>query len=127
MAPLSGQSAPLGPSRRIPSSRFHSKKAASKKAPKPAVDTPSKDRPPGAGPAEVASRKDLELRLEGRRLGRLGGGELRITCVCGHSGDVPVSALVARHGEEARIQDAVASMRCGSCGAQRIREIRWLG
>ena len=47
-------------------------------------------------------------------------------CVCGHAGDVPVAALVARHGEEARVRDAVASMRCGVCGTQRIAEVRWL-
>ena len=127
MAPLSRQSVTLGPSRQIPSSRFRSTKAASKQAPKPAVDTPSKYCPPGTGQAEVASRQDPELRLEGRRLGRLGGGDLLITCVCGHSGDVPVAALVARHGEEARVQDAVASMRCGTCSAQRIRKVRWRG
>ena len=127
MAPHSQQPVPLGQSRRIPSSRFRSTKAAPNPTPKPAVDTPFKDRRPGAGQAEVASRQDLELRLEGRRLGLLGGGDLLITCVCGHSGDVPVGALVARHGEEARVHDAIASMRCGNCGAQRIREVRWRG
>ena len=127
MAPLSGRPVAFGPSRQIPSSRFRSTKAASKRTPKPAFDAPSKDCPPGAGQAEVASRQDPELRLEGRRLGRLGGGDLLITCVCGHSGGVPVAALVARHGEEARVHDAVAPMRCGTCGAQRIRKVRWHG
>ena len=127
MAPLSGRSVAFGLSRRIPSSRFRSTKAASKRTPKTAADTPIKDYPPDAGQAEIASRQDLELRLEGRRLSRLGGGDLLITCACGHSGEVPVAALVARHGEEARVQDAIASMRCITCGAQRIQRVRWLG
>ena len=127
MAPHSQPPVPLGQSRRIPSSRFRSTKAASKRAPNTTADTPFEDRPPGTGQAEVASRQDLELRLEGRRLARLGGGDLLIACVCGHSGDVPVAALVARHGEEARVHDAAASMRCETCGAQRIRKVRWRG
>ena len=67
------------------------------------------------------------MRCEGRRLGHFRGGRFRITCGCGHSGDVPVSALVARHGEDARVRDAAASMTCGACGARRIREVRWIG
>ena len=63
------------------------------------------------------------MRCDGRRLGRLRGGSLRIVCECGHSGDVPVTALVARHGEEARVRDAVASIRCGACGRQAIRDV----
>ena len=78
MTPLSGRSVAFGLSRRIPSSRFRSTIAASKRTPKTAADTPIKDYPPGAGQAEVASRQDLELRLEGRRLARLGGGDLLI-------------------------------------------------
>jgi hypothetical protein len=115
-----------GPSRRIPSSRFRPTKSAPKQTPKPAPDTLFKDGPAGTGQAELASRQDRELRLEGRRLGRLRGGKIRITCGCGHSGDVPVAALVARHGEEVRVRDATASMRCGICGARRIREVRWV-
>jgi len=82
-------------------------------------------RPVPASPG-TASREDIALRLEGRRLGSLRGCSLRILCGCGHSGNVPVAALVTRHGEEARIRDAVASMRCGACGAQRVAEVRWL-
>ena len=93
---------------------------------KPALDTLFKDRSSGTGQTEAASRQDLELRLEGRRLDRLRGGTLRITCGCGHWGDVPVAALVSRHGEDARVRDAVASMRCSGCGARRIKEIRCL-
>ena len=124
MTALSRRSAHYGPSRRIPSSRFRPAKAATNPSAKPALDTLFKDRPAGTGQAE--SRQTLELRLEGRRLGRLRGGTLRITCECEHSGDVPVLALVSRYGQEARVGDAVASMRCGACGARRIREIRCL-
>ena len=65
------------------------------------------------------------MRCDGLRLGRLRGGNLRIACQCGHSGDVPVAAFVARHGEEARVRDAIASIRCGSAGGrQAIREVQ---
>ena len=116
MPGLSGRSVHSVPSRRIPSSRFRSMNSAPKQTPKPAPDTLFKDRLAGTGQAEAASRQDRELRLEGRRLGRLRGGKIRITCGCGHSGDVPVAALVARHGDEVRVRDATASMRCGNCG-----------
>ena len=121
-----GQSVHFGPSRGIPSSRFRSRKPAPKPAAKPTLESLLKDHPSGAGQAEAASRQDRELRLEGRRLGRLRGGTLRITCDCGHSGDVQVAALVARHGEDARVRDAIASMACSGCGARRVREVRWL-
>ena len=126
MAALSRRSVHVGPSRRIPSSRFRPAKAPPKPAAKPALDTLFKDRTADTGQTEAASRQALDLRLDGRRLGRLRGGSLRITCGCGHSGDVPVLALVSRHGQEARVGDAVDSMRCSACGARRIREIRWL-
>lgn len=121
-----GRSVHVGPSRGIPSSRFRSWKPAPKLNAKRTLDTLFKDRPSGAGQTEVATRHDLELRLEGRRLGRLRGGTLRITCGCGHSGDVPVEALVARHGEDARVRGAIATMRCSGCGARRVQEVRWL-
>ena len=123
---LSGRSVHSGPSRRIPSSRFRSMKSVPQRAAKPAPDIPSRARSPDTGQTEAASRQALDLRLDGRRLGRLRGGSLRITCECGHSGDVPVLALVSRHGQEARVGDAVASMRCSACGGRRIRGIRWL-
>ena len=126
MPGLSGRSVHIGPSRRIPSSRFRSMKSVPQRAAKPAPDIPSRARSPDTRPNEAAFRQGHELRLEGRRLGRLRGGSLRITCGCGHSGDVPVLALVSRHGQEARVGDAVASMRCSACGGRRIREIRWL-
>ena len=126
MTVRSGRSVRDGPSRGIPSSRFRSRKPSRKATAKPTLDTLFKDRPSGTGQTEGPSRQDLELRLEGRRLGRLRGGTLRITCGCGHSGDVPVAALVARHGEDARVCDAVDSMRCSGCGARRIKEIRCL-
>ena len=122
----SGRSVRDGPSRGIPSSRFRSRKPSPKPVAKPTLDTLFKDRPSGTGHAEAASRQDLELRLEGRRLSRLRGGTLRITCGCGHSGDVPVAALAARHGEDARVSDAIATMRCSGCGARRVQEVRWL-
>ena len=123
---LSGRSVHSGPSRRIPSSRFRSKQAAPRHAAKTDFETLFKERPSGTGQTEAASRQALDLRLDGRRLGRLRGGKVRITCGCGHSGDVPVAALVARHGDEVRVRDATASMRCGNCGARRIKETRWL-
>ena len=121
-----GQSVHFGPSRGIPSSRFQSRKPAPKPAAKPTLESLFKDRPSDTSQAEAASREDRELRLEGRRLGRLRGGTLRITCGCGHSGDVAVAALVARHGEDARVRDVIATMRCSGCGARRVQGIRWL-
>ena len=126
MSVSSGRSVHDGPSRGIPSSRFRSRKPSPKPPRKPALESLFKDRLQGAGQAEAGSRQEPELRLEGRRLGRLQGGTLRITCGCGHSGDVPVLALVSRHGQEARVGDAVATMRCSGCGARRVKEIRWL-
>ncbi len=122
MAAFSNRSRPIGSSRRIASRRFRSLNPAAT----PAGETPLQDHSAAASQAEVASRQDLALRLEGRRLGNLRGGKLKIVCGCGHSGDVPVPALVARHGEEARVGDAIASMRCGTCGARRVTEVRWL-
>ena len=126
MSAGSGRSVRDGPSRGIPSSRFRSRKPSPKPVAKPSLESLFKDRPSGAGQAGDACPQNLELRLEGRRLGRLRGGTLRITCGCGHSGDVPVAALVARHGEDARVRDAVDSMRCSGCGARRVQEVRWL-
>ena len=126
MSAGSGRSVRDGPSRGIPSSRFRSGKPARKPAAKPALETLFKDRPSVTGQAGDTPRQELELRLEGRRLGRLRGGTLRITCGCGHSGDVPVAALAARHGEDARVSDAIATMRCSGCGARRVQEVRWL-
>ena len=127
MSASSGRSVRDGPSRGIPSSRFRSRKPSPKPPRKPALESLFKNRASGAGQAEAASRQDLELRLEGRRLGRLRGGTLRITCGCGHSGEVPVAALVAWHGEDARVRDAIATMRCSGCGARHVKGIRWLG
>ena len=126
MSASSGRSVRDGPSRGFPSSRFRSRKPSRKPNAKPSLDTLFKDPPSGTGQAEAASRQEPELRLEGRRLGRLSGGTLRITCGCGHSGDVPVAALVAWHGEDARVRDAIATMRCSGCGAQQVKGIRWL-
>ena len=123
MAARSRLSWPGGPSPRLAPSRFGHPSPSSKGAAEPVRKTPCQGRPAGASQPEPASRQDLELRLVGRRLGHLRGDMLRITCGCGHSGDVPVSALVDRHGEEARVQDSIALMRCSACGARRIRAV----
>ncbi|MYE10368.1 MAG: hypothetical protein F4X99_01630 [Gammaproteobacteria bacterium] len=126
MTAFPGRSRRIRSSRRIASGRFGSARAPTKQAAKPGREKSLDDLRVGTRQPEAASRAETALRLEGRRLGRLRGGSLRILCVCGHSGDVPVAALVARHGEEARVRDAVAAMRCGACGAQRVAEVRWL-
>ena len=122
MTAQQSRSGPFGPSRRIASSRFGHSRASLKPAAKPA----RKGDPAETVLPVTAGREGRGVRCDGRRLGRLRGGRLRITCGCGHSGDVPVLALVARHGEETRVRDAVASMRCGRCGARRIGDVRWL-
>ncbi|MXW86413.1 MAG: hypothetical protein F4Z55_11120 [Boseongicola sp. SB0667_bin_21] len=125
MAMLSGQFRPILSSRRIASSDFRSSRPFPKQAAKTAGDAAVQVRPDGSGQPAAAVQEGRAIRCDGRRLGRLRGGRLRITCGCGHSGEVPVLALVARHGEETRVRDAVASMRCGRCGAQRVQEVRW--
>ena len=99
---------------------------SSRQAGKPPAKTSTQDRPAETGQLVADCREGRGVRCDGRRLGRLRDGKLRIVCACGHSGDVAVTALVARHGEETRVRDAVALMRCGACGAQKIREVRWL-
>lgn len=126
MTASSSRSRRIRSSRKIASGRLRPSRQAAKQPAKPAREKSLDDLPAGTLQPGAASREDIGLRLEGRRLGRLGGGSLRVVCGCGHSGDVPVAALVARHGEEARVRDAVASMRCGACGAQRVAEVRWL-
>lgn len=126
MASFSRRSMPVGSSRKLPSSRFRSSAPTSQRVRKPAGETPLQKPPAGAVKSVAASGEVREMRCEGQRLGHVRGGRLRIVCGCGHSGDVPVAALVARHGDEARVRDAVASMRCGFCGARRIQEIRLL-
>ena len=126
MTTFPSRSRPIRSSRKIASGGFRPSRRSAKQAAKPAREKSLDDLPAGTLQPGAASREDIWLRLEGRRLGSLRGGSLRIVCVCGHVGDVPVAALVARHGEEARVRDAVASMRCGACGAQRVAEVRWL-
>ena len=126
MTTLPSRSRQIRSSRKIASGRFRPSRKSVKQAAKPAREKSLEDIPAGTGQPRAASRENIALRLEGRRLGSLRGGSLRIVCVCGHAGDVPVAALVARHGEEARVRDAVASMRCGACGEQRVAEVRWL-
>ena len=126
MTAFPSRSRPIRSSRKIASGRFRPSRKSVKQAAKPAREKFLDELRVGTGQPEVASREEIALQIEGRRLDRLRGGSLRIVCVCGHAGDVPVAALVARHGEEARVRDAVASMRCGACGAQRVAEVRWL-
>lgn len=76
MAKSSRRSAQVGSSRRISSSRFRLTNAATKPTPISVPDAPFKDRPPGTDQPEAASRQDLELRLEGQRLGCLRDGIL---------------------------------------------------
>ncbi|MXY33649.1 MAG: hypothetical protein F4Y60_06085 [Boseongicola sp. SB0664_bin_43] len=78
-------------------------------------------------PPVVATVLGRTWRLDGRRLGLLGSTLLQVRCGCGHSGVVPVAELMSRHGRDARVRDAVASMRCGSCGSLDLAEVRWLG
>ncbi|MXY34347.1 MAG: hypothetical protein F4Y60_09715 [Boseongicola sp. SB0664_bin_43] len=78
-------------------------------------------------PPVVATVLGRPWRLDGRRLGLLGSTTLQVRCSCGHSGAVPVAELMSRHGRDARVRDAVASMRCGSCGSRDLEEVRWLG
>lgn len=121
MAKSSRRSAQVGSSRRISSSRFRLTNVASKPTPISVLDAPFKDRPPGTDQPEAASRHDLELRLEGQRLGCLRDGILRITCSCGPSGEVSVADLDVRHGEGVRVRDTAVTTRYSVCGARRIR------
>ena len=85
------------------------------------------ERPSTPCPPVVTFQLGREFRLDGRRLGLLGSTALHVECACGHSGRVLVAGLIARHGSEARVRDAVSSIRCGSCRKRQIREVRWLG
>ena len=85
------------------------------------------DRPAGSSPPVIALQLGRLLRLDGRRLGLLGGTTLKVECRCGHSGQVPIAELVARHGREARVRDVVATMNCASCDGRHIKEVHWPG
>ena len=87
----------------------------------------SLDRSAGSKPPVIALQLGRLLRLDGRRLGLLGGTTLQVECRCGHSGQVPIAELVARHGREARVRDVVAKMSCESCGGRHIKEVHWPG
>ena len=84
-------------------------------------------RPAPARPPVLASELGRTLRFDGRRLGVLGNGSLKLKCTCGNSGRIPLADLVARHGEFARLRDVTAAMRCSSCGKRQIQEVQWLG
>lgn len=75
-------------------------------------------------PPVVATVLGRLWRLDGRRLGLLGSTMLQVRCSCGHSGLVPVAELMTRHGRDARVRDAVASMRCRNCDGLDIEEVR---
>lgn len=85
------------------------------------------DRSAGSCPPVIALQLGRILRLDGRRLGLLGGTTLQVECSCGHSSQVSVSDLVSRHGREIRVRDAVTSMRCAGCGGRHIKEVHWRG
>ena len=80
-----------------------------------------------ARPPVLASELGRTLRFDGRRLGVLGNGSLKLKCTCGNSGRVPLVDLVARHGEHARLRDVIAAMCCSLCGRRQIQEVQWLG
>lgn len=92
-----------------------------------AMRTTPFDRYAGACPPVIALQLGRILRLDGRRLGLLGGTTLQVECSCGHSSLVPIADLVSRHGHEARVRDTVTSMRCAGCGGRHIKEVHWLG
>ena len=85
------------------------------------------ERPSTPCPPVVTFQQGREFRLDGRRLGLLGSTALHVQCACGHSGRVSVAGLVAKHGSNVRVRDAVSSIRCGRCRKQHIKEVRWLG
>ncbi len=87
----------------------------------------SQRRHPGRCPPVLVSQFGRQLRLEGRRLGLLGSTALHVSCSCGHAGVVSVADLVATHGGETRVRDAVRSIQCGCCGTRQVTEVRWLG
>ena len=96
-----------------------------------AMLTTQPDMPPersaGSCPPVIALQVGRLLRLDGRRLGVLGGTALQVECRCGHSSQVRVADLVSRHGREARVRDVVATMNCASCGGRHIKEVHWPG
>jgi len=57
-----------------------------------------------------------ELKVDGQRLVTLGTRWLRLTCECGHEGDIPVGQLVERYGLHARVREAITAVRCHRCG-----------
>lgn len=85
------------------------------------------DRPAGSNPPVIALQLGRLRTLDGRRLGLLSGTTLQVECRCGHSGQVSIAALVARHGREASVRDVVATMSCASCGGRHIKEVHWPG
>ena len=63
------------------------------------------------------------LRVDGLRLGALRCAYLQVVCGCGHTGEVPVAALLERHSRMARVRDALGASRCSRCGGQDIRAV----
>ena len=90
------------PKRRFPKARVE------KKAPLPRV-TPVSDM--------------ARLRVGGKRLDALDCTFVEVVCACGHSGEVPVAALIERYGRATRVRDALCAIRCSRCNKQRIRRV----
>jgi len=56
------------------------------------------------------------LKSEGTRLSTIHSHVLRLTCACGRSASVRVSALLALKSPPATVGDVVAKARCTGCG-----------
>lgn len=56
------------------------------------------------------------LKSEGTRLSTIHSHVLQLTCACGHTASVRVSALLALKSPPATVGDAIAKARCRGCG-----------
>ena len=56
------------------------------------------------------------LKSEGTRLTTIHSHVLQLTCACGHTASVRVSALLALKSPPATVGDVVAKARCTECG-----------
>jgi hypothetical protein len=78
-----------------------------------------------AQPTKLGDGKGIsgELCLDDVRLDLLSCETVTVTCRCGHTGTLPVAALMSRHGRAAKLRDAVAQARCTRCGKSEIARI----
>ena len=74
-------------------------------------------------PPVVLSSDVPRLRVGGKRLDALDCAYVQVVCDCGHSGEIPVAALMERYGRASRVRDALCATRCSRCGAQTIRRV----